>query len=233
MKKAYQTLAEYYDEGEWGSFSLKYLEIIQVLKSRFNRTIESILDISCGTGSLIHELSREYEVVGSDISEDMIRVAAEKYPDLTFVVSHMADLKWKSPFDLIISAFDSMNYLTDREHLSKSLRNIKGLLTEKGHFLFDFNTVRFFEDLHHGIFERNTDNIYFKQICEYDSESKIAKTIFDFGGMNQELHIQKGWQYEDMLGLLRDAGYEVLYSHDMLKMEPVQENSYKILILAG
>jgi len=120
MIKPYERVAVLYDKEEWGKFSLKYLDILNDLKNRYNFIPNSILDISCGTGDLVNELSKEYEVVGSDISAEMINVAKKKYPHLIFYVSDMVDLSLENKFDLILSPFDSVNYIIRQNNLERA-----------------------------------------------------------------------------------------------------------------
>lgn len=232
MIKPYVRLAELYDEEEWGKFSLKYLDILNDLKNRYNFIPNSILDISCGTGDLVNELSKEYEVVGSDRSAEMINVAKKKYPHLLFYISDMVDLSLENKFDLILSPFDSVNYIIKQNNLKRAFKNIYYLLNEKGYFLFDFNTDKLFEDKYSGTIERNAAGINFKQICEYNKDKRIAKTTFDFGKGINEVHIQKAYNYGEIKNLLKGNGFEIEYSFDIFKNEFVSDNSYKILIFA-
>jgi len=232
MIKPYERVAVLYDKEEWGKFSLKYLDILNDLKNRYNFIPNSILDISCGTGDLVNELSKEYEVVGSDISAEMINVAKKKYPHLIFYVSDMVDLSLENKFDLILSPFDSVNYIIRQNNLERAFKNIYYLLNEDGYFLFDFNTDKLFEDKHTGTIVRNAAGIIFKQICEYNRDKRIAKTIFDFGKGINEIHIQKAYNYGEIKYLLKGNGFEIKYSFDIYKNKFVSENSYKILIFA-
>lgn len=232
MIKPYERLAELYYKEEWGKFSIKYIDIINDLKNRYNFIPNSILDISCGTGDLVNELSKEYKVVGSDISAEMINIAKKKYPNLKFYVSDMADLSLENKFDLILSPFDSVNYIIEQDYLERAFRNIYYLLNENGYLLFDFNTDKLFEDKHTGIIKRNAAGISFKQICEYNKDKRIAKTIFDFGTGIKEVHIQKAYNYDEIKYSLNFNGFEIKYSFDIYKNEFVSDNSYKILIFA-
>jgi len=148
MIKPYERLAELYDKEEWGKFSIKYIDILDDLKNKYNFIPNSILDISCGIGDLVNELSKEYKVVGSDRSAEMINIAKKKYPNLKFYVSDMADLSLENKFDLILSPFDSVNYIIRQNNLGRAFKNIYYLLNEDGYFLFDFNTDKLFEDKH-------------------------------------------------------------------------------------
>ena len=75
MTEPYQLLSGVYDDGEWGNHSRSYVEHIGELERRFAFQPKSVLDISCGTGTLLGDLSDHYRVVGSDISASMIEQA--------------------------------------------------------------------------------------------------------------------------------------------------------------
>ncbi len=61
----------------------------------------SILELGCGTGDIIGSLSPSYGV-GVDISEDMLNVARERFPDIEFVCSDIESFFVKKKFDYII-----------------------------------------------------------------------------------------------------------------------------------
>src|SRR3989442_946167 len=46
----------------------------------------SVLEVGCSTGELIAELKAD-SVAGLDMSEEMIRIARQKYPDVHFAVA--------------------------------------------------------------------------------------------------------------------------------------------------
>jgi ubiquinone/menaquinone biosynthesis C-methylase UbiE len=73
-----------YDK-DWGKFSLYYVNIIEHLKDKYNLKINSILDITCGTGDLVYELSIEYDAMGSDISPHMINTARKNIRQLNSI----------------------------------------------------------------------------------------------------------------------------------------------------
>ena len=90
MTEAYQLLSALYDSGEWGAISLGYLDHIKELKRRFDFHPTSVIDVSCGTGTLIGELAKSYRAVGSDISSPMKEKARSKFPSIPFHVSGMS-----------------------------------------------------------------------------------------------------------------------------------------------
>lgn len=103
-----------------------------------------VLDIACGTGRHIIELSKYgYKMDGSDIATSMIeeakvlarnsRLEANLY-NYSFQESNQINNK----YDVVISMFSAINYLTTFEDHNKSLSNIYNLLEEEGFFIFDF-----------------------------------------------------------------------------------------------
>ncbi|RPI14375.1 MAG: class I SAM-dependent methyltransferase [Ignavibacteriae bacterium] len=232
MLKAYVKLAELYEK-DWGKFSLHYINGINNIKEEFHLKISSVLDISCGTGDLINELKKCYEVAGSDISPDMINIARKKFPSIEFHISDMANLKLNKKYDLVLSTFDSINYLLDYNHFDNTLKNIFNLLNPAGYFLFDYNTDVMFREKHSGIIEREAEGIKFKQILEYNDEKRIATTIFDFGNDVKEIHIQKAYNYDEIKNILEINNFKIIHSTSVDSRKEVDEKTHRVLILAG
>jgi trans-aconitate 2-methyltransferase len=65
---------------------------------------ERILDFGCGTGDLAAQIAKSgAEVVGLDISPEMVEQARRKYPDLTFKVGDATQVRFAEPFDAVFS----------------------------------------------------------------------------------------------------------------------------------
>ena len=85
-----------------------------------------IFECGCGTGALTLRLNKAgYDVTGSDISRDMLEVAAEKSrrcgQKTKFICMDMRRIELHRPVDCIIAACDCVNYLTSREDVEKFL----------------------------------------------------------------------------------------------------------------
>lgn len=77
----------------------------------------SVLELGCGTGDLIGNLSPSYGV-GVDISEEMVKIARQRYPKVDFVCKSVEEFSSNKKFDYIIIS-GTLN----------SVNNIQGLLT--------------------------------------------------------------------------------------------------------
>lgn len=81
-----------------------------------------VLELGCGTGDLLNEVKPQTGV-GVDFSEKMIRIAREKYPDLTFVHADVITFKTEQEFDYVIVS-DLLSSLWDVQAMFKNLKKI-------------------------------------------------------------------------------------------------------------
>ena len=115
---AYEYLAGCYDRF---TADVDYAAWADYLEKHFSRSklpIHTVLDLACGTGSLTCELARRgYEMIGSDLSEEMLALAAEKARDVDgippiFLHQAMEDLDLYGTIDACVCCLDSVNYVT-------------------------------------------------------------------------------------------------------------------------
>lgn len=65
---------------------------------------ERILDVGCGTGQLTVDIAKAgAEVIGLDVSQQMIKAARQNYPDLRFEVADIAATNYAGEFDAVFS----------------------------------------------------------------------------------------------------------------------------------
>lgn len=138
--------AEYYDivyqDKDYHGESLFVSELIKKYCRKGSRI--RVLDLACGTGRHAIELAKMgYEVDASDISAKMINAARENARlnklKITFHQEAFQTAgRINKKFDVVISMFSAINYLTSYKDLLGSLKNIHGLLESDGIFIFDF-----------------------------------------------------------------------------------------------
>jgi SAM-dependent methyltransferase len=65
---------------------------------------ERILDVGCGTGQLTSEIAQAgAEVIGIDLSPQMITAARQNFPELQFAVADIASTSYDTEFDAVFS----------------------------------------------------------------------------------------------------------------------------------
>ena len=91
---AYNKIASEYDmsrEGQYTRFHIKELSHLIDLSEG-----DVVLDVACGNGTLLRELSKKENIhaYGIDISENMIYAAKIRYPNMNFDVRPCYPLEW-------------------------------------------------------------------------------------------------------------------------------------------
>ena len=128
----------------------KYIETLKELN------VKTILDIGCGSGGFMLKAKEAgFEVVGIDISKEMINLAKSK----NLEVYHKDLCEFEGKFDSAVAIFDVINYM-DKEYLKKFFNCVKNILKDGGYFLFDVNTVYGFEEIAQGTLAIEDKNIY-------------------------------------------------------------------------
>jgi ubiquinone/menaquinone biosynthesis C-methylase UbiE len=106
--------------------------------------VRRVLDIACGTGSHAVELEKlGYDVVGSDISEDMLAHAREKAraasSAMRFERQDMLALDVASrPFDAVVCLFDAIGHVQTTAAIKQTFRAVHGHLRDEGLFILEF-----------------------------------------------------------------------------------------------
>ncbi|XXF81192.1 class I SAM-dependent methyltransferase [Myxococcaceae bacterium GXIMD 01537] len=105
----------------------------------------SVLDLACGDGLYTRQLKARgaAQVVGVDISEEMIRVArryeAERPQGIEYHVSDVADMAPLGAFDLVTAVY-LLHYAHSPEHMLRMCRSIHAHLKPGGSFVtYAFN----------------------------------------------------------------------------------------------
>ncbi len=210
MIEPYRKLADYY-YGEWGKYSLQYLQLINYVASHHGFSPDSVLDIACGTGNLIsalHDIGKH--VVGCDISPQMLTVARKRNPAVEFHQCNMTEIALDHSFDMAVCAFDSVNYLLKSDDVSRMFAVVHRHLVDDGFFLFDINTPHLYREHHDTTIQRDISGTKFNQIATYDEKNEIAYTLFDFGDGQIERHVQKAYDDETITALLKQNLFDIL-----------------------
>ena len=108
---------------------------------RFRPDPASILEVACGTGSILARLPGRAELTGLDRSPEMLALAAAKVPGAHLVVGDMSSFDLNRRFDVIVCVFDSVNHLLDVGSWAALFACVHAHLTEGGLFVVDVNTV--------------------------------------------------------------------------------------------
>ncbi len=137
MKKAYTTLAKYYDLIFQGKDYVTESEFIKNAIKKRKVDARSILDIGCGTGVHLNLLKDDFKVLdGIDLNSEIIEEAKKKSSKINYHVAGMSNFKLNQKFDVIICLYSVFNYNLTVKDAKDTLKNIKDHLNSHGLVIF-------------------------------------------------------------------------------------------------
>lgn len=155
----YDPFAKYYDQviGDRSEVA----ELLMRLIRRCTPRARTVLELGCGSGTMLTELSRRYKTTGMDNSRAMLRLARKKSPRSELVYGDITDFSLNRRFDAVVCPFDTINHITSFQLWRKVFENAHRHLMPGGVFIFDVNTEHKMElyrsdpvtvDFHRGAF---------------------------------------------------------------------------------
>jgi dTDP-3-amino-3,4,6-trideoxy-alpha-D-glucopyranose N,N-dimethyltransferase len=102
-----------------------------------NPSARTLLDVACGTGAHLAELSRWYEVEGADISPAMLAVARGRVPGIPLHETDMRTIDIGKTFDAVICLFSSIGYITGPTELRSTVVRLAAHVAPGGVLILD------------------------------------------------------------------------------------------------
>ena len=208
---------------------------------------DQVLDLGCGTGTMAELMyALGYDVLGVDLSEDMLNVAMEKREKsgsgILYLRQDMRKLELYSTVGTVYSVCDSLNYILKEEELLQVFSLVNNYLFPGGIFIFDFNTdYKYREIIGDATIAESREDCSFIWENYYDAETGLNEydlTVFvrkekDLFRRFCEVHRQRGYTLEQMTELLERAGMVFLEARDADTLGPVEPKSGRIRVVAG
>ncbi len=101
-----------------------------------------LLELGCGTGSILKAFPDSFSLYGLDLSPEMLTIAKRRVKRAKFFEGDMSNFHIKKRFDVIICVFDSINHLLDFKKWEDTFRLVSTHLKKEGLFIFDMNTQK-------------------------------------------------------------------------------------------
>jgi SAM-dependent methyltransferase len=119
----------------------KSTALLQQLIKTYHPGAQTVLELACGTGTVLKQLAKKYEVYGLDISSGMLKRAKAKVPKGKFSLQDMRTFAFERTFDIIYCVFDSINHVVHFSDWKKVFSRACKHLAPGGVFIFDMNTA--------------------------------------------------------------------------------------------
>lgn len=221
----YDSFARLYNQ-YWGAdFSERALPIWGRLLLNHLPAGARVLDLCCGTGQLAAALTaRGYRVTGLDGSEAMLRYARENAPGAEFVLGDARDFSLPLVYDGAVSAYDSLNHITQLNELIAAFRCVRAALRPGGRFVFDLNMEEGYTARWRGSFGLVGDDHALVARSRYRADERIGEmdlTMFflEGGGWRRsDLTLtQRCYPEDDVRAALASAGFVEVQALDAQK----------------
>jgi predicted TPR repeat methyltransferase len=137
---SYDIFGKFYDAvmGDGSESAKRVQELVRVSKPDAIK----VLELGCGTGSILKHLQDSYEVSGLDLSNKMLSIARKKVPRAKLWHQDMVDFQIDERFDTILCVFDSINHVQRFSDWKRVFARVRQHLSPGGCFIFDINTQR-------------------------------------------------------------------------------------------
>lgn len=247
----FQNYARFYDllyaQKDYG---LEANYVLETLRHR-EPGLQSILELGCGTGGHARAFaSQGLDVFGIDISPEMIELARSKFDDhsgqgsFSCAVGNICNFQSGRIFDVAVSLFHVMSYLTTNQAFVAALSNAASQIGAGGQFLFDVwhkeavlaqrpePRIRKISDARLSISrqatpileaDRDCVRINYDVVCEDLEKGQTEKF--------SEQHVMRYFSPDDIARFAEEAGFKVLESHELITRKPADDTTWAIAYL--
>lgn len=236
LANCYDKLTSDIDYQQWANYLHNHLE-----KHKIPGKI--LLDLACGTGSLTFSLADlGYEMIGADLSPDMLSQAMEKSYDYEgqrpiFLCQSMENLDLYGTIDACVCCLDSINYVTDPKTLQKAFEKISLFMMPGGLFIFDIKTPFAFQNQDGQFSLDETEDIFC--VWRTETEGDFSQHVIDLfqrdGDLwrrEEEIHQQRIYHPDLLTEFLEQAGFSSIQQFGNLSQEPPSPQEERIFFLA-
>ena len=239
LVEPYSKLAYIYDELMAHVDYKNWSRYIQKIIQRWHPGPKKILDISSGTASLLLKLySNRYKLYGFDFSFDMLRVASQKCKrskvSIPLWQGNMISFQLKQKVDVIISLYDSVNYVLTDSGWKSMFECAFDSLNNDGIFIFDICTEKNSRKYFYNYFEKKRgDGFYYTRQSRYDTNDKIHSNRFVIYLDEEkktfvEFHKQKILLVKEVMYLITQTRFQFLGAFHGFTFRPGNENSLRV-----
>ncbi len=228
MSDSYTVIAAYYDRFNAADYD-GFCDFYEAMFARYGKVSHGeakehlLLDLACGTGSVALRMARRgYDVIGIDLSPDMLSLAGEQArrqkQSVLFLQQDMRSFELYGTVDAALCCLDSLNYLLTTEDLARTFAQVHNYLDPNGLWIFDLRTPAYLEALGERDFVSEADGVVFQWQNRYHKKSKICDFDISFfveetdGRYRRlcETQREKAHAHRTVCRLLQETGFELL-----------------------
>ena len=238
----YDNFSAVYDSLMYDADYKKRTAYLLKLFKKYGKKPTLLLDLACGTGNFSNEFSKNgIEVIGIDMSEDMLSVAREKSSEQGFDVLYLCqkaqELDLYGSVDGAVCCFDSLNHITDYRNFCKAIEKVSLFLEEDCLFIFDLNTqYKHKYVLADNVFVIEKDDVYCVWANKYKEKNSVVDVSLDFfleeDGLYErfsEHFSERAYNSAEVESALQKAGLQIVAVFDDLTENPLKSESERAI----
>ncbi|MFV0439929.1 MAG: class I SAM-dependent DNA methyltransferase [Lachnospirales bacterium] len=235
--KVYDTFMSDVPYDKWALF-------LDEVWKKYELNPKNICDLGCGTGTLTSILAKKYNLIGVDLSPEMLMIArdksSEKNLDILYIEQDMTEFHLGFNVDSIYCLCDSLNYLLEEAEVLDTFIQCNKHLAKNGLLIFDLNTEYKFKNMYgSNVFADNSEYGSYIWKNEYLEDEQI--NIYDVcffiqKGQNNyekfdEYHEERAYSLSKIKELLEKANLEFLEAVN-IDFTEVSKTSERMYIIA-
>ncbi len=238
----YSNFAEFYDELMQDADYKKRTAYLLKLFKKYGKKPNLLLDVACGTGGFSNEFAKQkIEVIGVDMSEEMLSIARERSAemglDVLYLCQKAEELDLYGTVDGVVCCLDSLNHITDYKKLCKAFSKISLFLEPECLFIFDVNTeYKHREIWGDNVFVSDNGNLYCVWANNYNEKNNIVDISLDFFEKRGDSYIRLSEEFseraycgEELKSALEAAGLRIMDIFDDMTENPLNEKSQRAI----
>ncbi len=176
----------------------------------------SVLDVACGTGQQLAALTM-YDRVGTDLSPEILAVAAKRVPEIPLLAQDMVELDVGRTFDAIICLSSSISYVRTLPRLDRAVASMAAHLEPGGTlFIEPWFTPEQFWDGHLSVRHAADENVNLTWMYRQERHDRLSVLpihylVGDAAGVEHWVETHEMGLFTDVeyTSALRAAGLEV------------------------
>lgn len=228
----------------------KWTDYIVSCLQPLNRTAR-IIECGCGTGEITVRLKKlGFDVVGGDISNDMLNVASEKARlhgmRIPLMNLDMRAFQFDKRIEAIIAPCDCVNYLTSLDEVKAFFECSYVSLKPGGKLCFDVSSPYKLRSLLGGnTFSDSRKRAAYIWQNNYDDENNLIEMrleFFTYAGLSKdrtplyerfhETHIQRAHSEQEIRTLLENTGFRLIGVYSDFSMDAPCDTTERLQFIA-
>jgi SAM-dependent methyltransferase len=211
--------------------NIKALDLSDAMLNKAAEKLEVIMNFS--------KIGKKYDYQRENNNFKLKDLDVDKDINLDFLQADMRDYYFEGNYDLVLSFFDSLNYLRTEKDLAACFKNTADVLKNNGLFIFDMNSIERINTIEEKklVLEGEDYSCFWEDIVEKEDDLwKVRLQICpdnDKAPCYEEMHIERGYKIETIIDLLNQSGFKSVDVYRAFSLDKGSNKSDRLYFIAS